>query len=91
MQQKHELIGKFRYASSIFFTQNIVLKLTGSSKSVSVQDVDIEPGAGDVGVDLFLMLHAVAKFYEVFRPEVSERGHLFCLNILGSHEELHLL
>lgn len=36
------------------------------------------------------MPHAVAKFYKVFRPEVSERGHLFCLNILGSHEELHI-
>ena len=36
------------------------------------------------------MLHAVAKFYEVFRAEVSERGHLFYLNILVSHEELHL-
>lgn len=37
------------------------------------------------------MFHVVAKFYEVLRLEVSERGHLFCLNILGSHEELHLL
>lgn len=70
----------------------MLLKLTGSSKSVSVQDVDIEPGAGNVGLDLLsLMLHAVANYYEVFHPQVSERGHLFCLNILGSHEELHHL
>lgn len=39
-------------ASSSF--KLMLLKLTGSSKSVSVQDVDIEPGAGNVGVDLFL-------------------------------------
>lgn len=37
------------------------------------------------------MLHVVANLYEVFRLEVSERGHLFCLNILGPNEELHLL